>query len=322
MPSLNRNVHYAVLAGLALGFGIAVGFLPGGYDAFTFYLRLPNVDTTAPAWVYLVTFPISLLGWPLGWQFLTFISILIAGAAGMVWSNNRWWIVFVTTPMVWNIWLGQIEVFPMAGLLLTGLVVQKRIHPAWLGVSWLALLSKPQVGLGILIMQLVWVWGDAALGKRALAYGVGVSAALFALTVLIWPGWVPNWLMTMRTFAPTWWNAAIWPYGLLAWPVALLASHKAGPRQKLRLFSAASLLGSPYFAVYHCATLLTVTDSLLAILLSWGIVLLGRGLPEHWMRWGWLLPAGLLAYDLAARWFAPSRGLQMAADTAAAEPAP
>jgi hypothetical protein len=243
----------------------------------------------------------------LGWQFLTFISVLSAGVTGFVWANKRWWIVLVATPMLWNIWLGQIEVFPIVGLLLTGLILQRKIHVAWLGVSWLALLTKPQVGLGILIMQIYWIWRDTELRPRAFLYAIGVFAAVVALTVALWPSWIPNWLLTLRTFTPTWWNAAIWPYGLLAWPIVLVASQKTSHQQKLRMFSAASLLGSPYFALYHCTTLLTVTDSFAAILLSWGIVLIGNGMPEKWMKWGWLLPAGILVNDLAVRLLAMRR---------------
>jgi hypothetical protein len=309
-----RNYRpYAVLLGLAFGFGLAVRYLPGGYDAFTFYLRAPAPDTTAPAWVYLFTYPLSFLGWPLGWQVLTFLSVLAAGAAGLVWANNRWWIVLVTTPMLWNVWLGQIELFPVVGLLLTGLVLQKKLHPAWLGLSWLLLLTKPQVGLGVLLLQAQALWRQPELRKPALLYGGGVCVGLLGLTFAAWPGWLPNWLATMRAFTPTWWNAAVWPAGLLAWPLALVAAYKAEPLRQARLFSAAALLGSSYFALYHCTTLLSLTDSLVAVAVSWLIVLIGNGQPELWMRWGWLLPASILVIDLAQTVWVARRAPALAA---------
>lgn len=309
-----RDWHrpFASLVGLALGFSIAVGYLPGGYDAFTFYLRAPAVDTTAPAWVYLLTYPLSFLGWPLGWQVLTLLTVLAAGAAALLWGNWRWWIVLVTPPLLWNLWLGQIELFSLLGLILTRLILDRKIHPVWLGVSWLFLLAKPQVGLGVLVLQGLWLGQDRAHGKRAFLYGLGLFVALIALTVALWPSWILNWVTTMRTFTPTWWNAAVWPYGVVAWPIAIWASVQATPLQKVRLFSAASLLGSPYFALYHCLLLLSVTDNRLAGLISWMILLIGWSRPEQWMPWGWLLPTGILVMDVTHQWLA-RRSIRVAA---------
>ncbi len=294
----SARTHTVILLGIALGYSVAVLFLPGGYDALTFYLRAPFPNTTAPAWVYLITYPLSLLGWPLGWQLIAFITVLSAGLAGFVWGNKRWWIVMVSAPFLWTVWLGQIEFIPILGIVLTGLVLQKRIHIAWLGPSWLALMSKPQAGLGVLILQGLWLWREQQSEKRGLLLAVATFAFPLMITFVAWPDWLPNWLGTMRTFNATWWNASIWPYGLLVWPLVLYVSRNASRLQRARMFSAASLLGSPYFALYHCTTLLTLSDSVLALPLSWLIVLLGRGVPDRWMQWGWILPAGLLIADL------------------------
>ena len=167
-------------------------------------------------------------------------------------------------------------------------------------------MAKPQVGLGLLLLQGYWVWRAPALGWRALLQGLGSFGALLALTIVIWPSWIPHWVTTMRAFTPTWWNAAVWPAGLVAWPIAVGVARKAQPLQQLRLFSAAALLGSSHFALYHCTTLLVVTDNWLAVVFAWLIVMIVRGRPEAWMPWGWLLPAGILALDVT-RWLLAQR---------------
>jgi hypothetical protein len=299
----------AGVLGLALGFGLAVSYLPGGYDALHFFLKAPDANATVPAWVYLITYPLGRLPWPAGWMLLTFATVLVVGVTGLAWGNRRWWLALVTPPLLWTVWLGQIEGFHVAGLLVTGLVLQKKLPPAWLGVSWLLLLTKPQVGLGALALQALWLWRERPPLRRLWPAPV-IFIAVFALTVLLWPSWITNWLGAMRAFAPDYWNAAIWPVGLLAWPVALLAYPRAAERQRARMFLAAGLLGSPYFAMYHCLTLLTVTETLWALPLAWGVLLIGLGTPEVWQRWSWILPVGLLVVDavalaLAARRTAP-----------------
>ena len=221
-----RNASNAALVGMALGFAIVVAYLPGGYDALMFYLRPPFPESTAPAWIYLVTAPLSKLPWPLGWQILVFATLLSAGVASWVWGNTRWWLVACSAPMVWSIWLGQIEVFPLVGLVVGGLVLQRKIDSTWLGIACLALMTKPQVGYGILLFFLYRTWSDKDLGLQALLKALIPIAGVLVLTVLIWPEWPLNWLRTLREFQPTWWNAAVWPYGLLGWPVALAAARR------------------------------------------------------------------------------------------------
>ncbi len=290
-------LHGTIILGIALGSAIAVSYLPGGYDAFVFYLKYPDLDTTAPYWVYLLTYPISLLGWPLGWQVLSFLSVLAVGAAALVWGNQRWWIAMLSAPMVWNIWLGQIEIFPALGLLLAGLVIKKKLHPAWLGIAWLALATKPQVGLGLILFFTWWMAKDH--GLKVLLPAGAAAAVILGITMILWPGWPYTWLATMRTFEPTWWNASIWPYGLVAWPLAILARPR-DPVRRLRLFAAASLLGSPYFAMYHCLTLLALCQNPLYLLISWLVPLLGAVVPGGWMIWGWVLPISVFAIELAS----------------------
>jgi hypothetical protein len=284
-----------LFVGVALGFGIGVGFLPGGFDAYAFYLRWPPSQTVAPAWIYFITYPLGLLKWPIGWQVLTTITILVTGATCWAMSNRSWWIVAASAPMLWNIWLGQIEVFPIFGILISTLVINKKLNTGWLAIAWLALATKPQVGLGALVLVTWWV--VSIQGWRELLLPVIIAIIILAVTILIWPGWPVSWLAHIQKFQATWWNASIWPYGLVAWPLALLP-RSVDYKHRLRMVNAATLLGSPYFAHYHSVTLLTLCDQPFALLLSWIPVGLFTILGIGWMRLAWIFPAAILLIDV------------------------
>ena len=296
---MNNTKKFIILFGIALGYSISVFFLDGGYDALVFYLKAPFPETTTPAWVYLFTYPISLFGWPLGWSVLTFITVVVIGTAAIVWENKNWWIPLLSTPLIWNIWLGQIEFLPVLGLLITGLFYQKRIPSAWLGLSWLTLITKPHVGFGILLFQLIMLI-KKELKLKDLIPPILLLGSLIIATILLWPDWIKDWITTLRTFRPniSWWDASIWPYGLITLPIAVYFSREQEPLRKIRMLSSASLLASPYFALYHSATLMTQTDNILAFIISWAIILIGNGLPDQWMKWGWILPLSIFVIDL------------------------
>ena len=287
-----------IISGAVIGYSIAVKFWPGGYDALKFYFKQPFPETTAPGWVYLFTYPFAWLKWPLSWQVLVGCSVLLVGLTGMLYGNRRWWGVLISIPFVWNVWLGQIEIVPTMGFFLTILIITGKIRPLWFGISWLTLLAKPQTGFGVLVVQFFW-WSEHYREQaKELMYAGGLFASVVIVSILLWPGWVADWLSTIREFHPTWWNASIWPYGLVAWPISIYIARDVNYLGKMRIFSAASLLGSPYFALYHCTALMTLTDSLFAVVLSWLIVFIGSGVPSQWMMWGWLLPAWILLMDV------------------------
>ena len=298
--SLQGKLHrfdtgFIALIGVAIGFAIAAGFLPGGFDAYFFYLRTPPDNTPVPAWIYLLTVPVSVLGPPFSWQVLTFISVAAAGMAARAWGNRNWWVVVFSAPMLWNVWLGQIEVFGLLGLAAAWLILNRRAHPAWLGFVWLAFAAKPQVSLGFLLVVTWWVWRDQ--GVKAILAGMLTSALAVGLTLVIWPGWPVRWIETLRVFTPTWsWNAAVWPYGLAAISLAFIPQNISRAK-RLRMVAAATLLAVPYFTLYHCTALLALTPSPLALLLSWLLVVPARAMSDLWMKWGWILPAAILLVD-------------------------
>lgn len=125
------------------------------------------------------------------------------------------------------------------------------------------------------------------------------TVSILLLTFLIWPHWFVNWANTLGKFKATWWDASIWPIGLSSWALVVFFSNEAGNVRKARMYAAASLLGSPYFALYHCSTLLTLSETVVFPILSWLIVILGSLVFKNWMKLGWVLPFVLLLKDVA-----------------------
>jgi hypothetical protein len=285
------------ILGTALGLGIMALFLPGGYDAFNFYLRAPFEHTTAPAWVYLFTYPIGYLPWPLSWSLLTILTIMTAAYLSVMIGNRRWWVGIFSAAMLWNLWLGQIEVFPLVGVLISFMVLRMRAHPIWLGLAWLGLFTKPQVGLGLWIVFLWYLWTQR--GFKPILWGALSFSGTLLFTFLLWPGWLTRWLVSVNELNPTWWNAAVWPVGLVAIPAAVLPV-KMKEIRRLRLTAAATLLASPYFALYHCTTLLMLSENPISLVLSWVPVAIGSFFYSSWMQAGWLLPAMMIGLDLGA----------------------
>jgi len=293
--------EYFTLFILALSISIATRFWPGGYDALHFYLRAPFPETTAPGWVYLVTYPASWLGWPLGWQIITFLNVWIIGTLALIFDKQRWWVIFLAPPLWWTIWLGQIEFWPASGYLIFLLVKQGYLSPTWLGMSWIAVLTKPQVGLGLLGYQ--WYWWYRQKRKKFLKRASLLKALLFAVgivfvSITLWPQWPLYWLQTLRTFQATWWNASIWPYGLLTLPFTIYIFPRLREDARIRVVATTSLLISPYFALYHCSTLLAFARDWVTIFFSWLPLILGKGVPEQWMQWGWILPLWVWSRDV------------------------
>ncbi len=284
-----------VFPGVLVAFFVVTSFWQAGFDASLYYLRYPPADATTPAWVYLITYPLSRIGWPLSWQVLATVTILVISVVYALRGNRRWWLVVASTPVLYNAWWGQIEIFSVLGVILGLLVLQKKVHPVMLGVVWLCLAIKPQTNYGILLLLTYWAWRD--LGFKALIPGLTLALCIVALTFIIWPAWLQRLLSVYGNVHLGLSNASLWPYGLLAWLFALIPVQMKGER-RLRLVASASLLGSPYFTLHHCVTLLVFTDYPAALLLSW-IPAIMIVVTRDWAQYAWIIPLGIMVIDLS-----------------------
>jgi hypothetical protein len=282
------------LGGVILAFLVITRFWSAGFDASLYYLRWPPENATTPYWVYLATYPLSWLGWPLSWQVLVVATIIVASVFYAMRGNRRWWLVVASSPMLFNAWWGQVEIFTLLGLATGLLVLEKKLHPVWFGAAWLLLGIKIQTNYGLILLFTFWFWRER--GWRALLPAALLSTGVFALTLLIWPGWI---LRLFNVYGKTWFgfaNASLWPYGLIAWPLALLPAPVDSSR-RLRMVAAASLLGTPYFTLHHCLALMTLSDYPVVLAISW-LPMLMIFQTRDWSMYAWVIPAAILAIDL------------------------
>lgn len=282
--------------GVLIGIAIGVSFIPGGFDSYYRLLRdMPDFVPT-PAWVYLITIPLSKLGWPLSWQVFVLITVLVTAFAHVVIfrDKSKWWTAVLNSAMIWNIWLGNIEGLIIAGFLIGYLVVQKKLHPIWWGIGAVLMFSKPQVGVGLIVLFTFWIWREQ--GFRKLVLSIIPVAFIWLVCSLIWPDWIDLLIRNTVGTSYDWWNGSIFPWGLIGWIPALLPIPMAKVR-RMRLVSAATLLSSPYLALYHCATLCTLYNKTFVLVLSYVIIVLGLLFTDNWMKLAWILPAVCLIYD-------------------------
>lgn len=293
-----------LLLGVLLGAALVTLLIPGGYDGRNYFLRPWYPQTTAPAPVHLLLAPLNLLPFepPLRWTALVLLTVLIVRAASWAWEV-RWWVAMLSVPFWWTLWLGQIEALVVAGGALGWLVIQRRWPAGLMGLAGLLLLVKFQAGWGLAALFGWWLWRDR--GWRAMLAAASMAAGLLLLSLVIYPDWPALWLDSLNTLSPQsrFFNSAIFPLGLMAWPLALLPISM-GRDRRARLVASATLLGSPYFANYHTLTLLSMTNRPMVTALTWLTVLpmvLFIGERYTWAQsFGWLIPVGVMALDLLA----------------------
>lgn len=285
--------------GALAGFVAMTLMMPGGDDGFNFYLRPYWSGATAPAWVFLFTSPATPFLWPLRWTVLVFVSLLAAVWARRTLGDRRWWILLFSHAFVVNLWMGQIEAFPIAGVALAWLVMLRKIHPAWFGIAILALLTKIQVGAGLALLFTLWVWREQ--GLRPLIWSAGAALLVIALTLTFYPDWPTRYFGALGALAPQnqVWNASIFPVGLLTIPLAFYPGD-VGKVRRARMVACVTLLASPYFAWYHPSTALLLETRGAMMWLSW-IDALPRLLFGYKQN-GWAVLLIMLSWDIWQIW--------------------
>lgn len=209
-------------------------------------------------------------------------------------GNRRWWIVAFSAPMLFNAWWGQIEIFSMIGLFLGLLVLQKKVHSGWMGIAWLLLGIKIQTNYGLIFLFTYWLWRQQ--GLKAILLSILSGGSIIGLTLMIWPGWPTQLMSVYGTTQFGYSNASLWPFGLIAWPIALIPLRMDSNR-RLRMIAAASLLGSPYFTLHHCLILMILSDSPWLLLISWlPIVMIFQ--TRDWAMYAWIIPLSVLVVEL------------------------
>jgi hypothetical protein len=303
----NKDANYlpiVIFLGVSIGLVAMTVLLPGGYDSFNYYLRPWRPETTIPGVTQLFLEPLILLPpfpSPLRWTALVVVTILAAYWATAT-LGTRWWITLLSFPFLWMVWHGQIEVFPLVGIALGWLVIHRGWHPVWFGVAVLFLLVKVQVGYGIVLLYGWWLYRRA--GLMPLAWASASAGGILLVSLLAYPGWIPFWLESLEDLSPTtrFFNSSVFfPLSLVAWGFALWPAD-VGHLARVRLFAAATLLGSPYFAIYHCTTLMTTLNNRWMLAVSWLAAIPVIAFPQarfDWsQRFGWLIPTVVIVVEM------------------------
>ncbi|PJF23422.1 MAG: hypothetical protein CUN56_00990 [Phototrophicales bacterium] len=296
-PSRRFLLSDVVFLGVLIGAVGATAILPGGYDGWLYYLQPWFEQTTAPAWVHLFLFPVTLLPQypePYRWMCLVLMTVVAVYAAGRVF-RTPWWLALFSFPMLWNIWLGQVEFLPIIGVVLGWLVLRGRLHPYFWGIGIVLLLTKVQVGWGLAVL-ITW-WLMRGQGWRATLYAGGTAVILFVITLLVYPNWLPLWLQSLSKLNPQsrFFNSAVFPIGIVAWVFPLLPVKM--PRiSRARLVAAATLLGSPYFATYHCTLFMAMSRRWILLPLSFLPIIPMLGWNNQ--KFGWLIPVCVMLIEI------------------------
>jgi hypothetical protein len=287
--------------GVLMGLIIMTMILPGGYDGWLYYFRVWREQTTAPAWVHLLLAPITLLPEypaPWRWTVVVLITAMMVRLAVLL-VGGRWLWAILSVSFLWTIWLGQIEFIALMGVMLGWLVVHYHLHPLWMGVALIALITKVQVGWGIAVLFIFWLlieyrWWD-------LLWTVAMALIILLITLLIYPNWIPLWLDSLRQLSPSgrYFDSSIFPFGLLAWGIALMPV-RASKLQRLRLVACATLLGSPYFANYHCMTVIAITPRPAYWFVSW-LTVIPMLIADN-QRLAWIIPLAILIGEAMVVW--------------------
>jgi hypothetical protein len=228
---------------------------------------------------------------PFGWLEAHFARglVLAVTLAVMFWSMRDYArfkisypLAVISLPLLAVIWLGQIEVFALAGAMVAYRAVQQR-RAWWLAIGLLLLLVKPQETW----IMVIWVLlVSARHWSKVEWFKIVLPVVIVAVVTSLWLGtaWLTRLLNAPAVYAQQWQNFALvqlmsnLPRGVnvLVWlsvaVITVWGLRRAGVnRLGLGLAAVSSNLLSPY---------LTNPQLLVTLCLGWGVLLDRSG------RWG------------------------------------
>lgn len=182
-----------------------------------------------PPWTYWILRPWTSLPWRVGLSFqlgMMMMTVAVSTAWGAYRYGEAAVLALVTPPVLFMLWLGQIDGLAMWGLMFLPL-----------GMLWA--LTKPNIAVWAIFSRWQWVAWAAVVG---------------VVSVAIW-GWWPGTLLAARALCPEHPMAIGW--ASLGWPVLLLGLLLfpfSGPDPLRRMASGALLM--PFMMPYHFLMLL------------------------------------------------------------------
>jgi hypothetical protein len=274
--------------GVAAGTIAATFLLPGGDDLYRYYQPFAqnclNCGFT-PYFAQWFLWLLALVPYPWTWPLWTILSIgaflLLARHSGV---NPLW--LFISFPMLGQIWLGQIDWLVCTGLLL--ILLARSPYLRGLGI-FLALI-KPQLTCITILAMLLFE------NRHNLLQVLLIPFLLLAISMIMYgPFWPLEWLQNARTSLPlhVWRlaSASVWKYGLLLVPSPLLFKER---RKRLLASLLVSTIATPFFGVYSYVTFLLFSASGWAAAFSFAWVLAYPIFQKQAMQFASILPLFLL----------------------------
>ena len=147
-----------------------------------------------PPWTYLILLPWTSLPWRFGMSFqlgMMMMAVAVSTAKGAYRYGEAVVLALATPPVLWLLWLGQIDGFALWGLMFLPF-----------GILWA--LTKPNITVWALFAR--WQW-------------VALAAVIGIVSVLIW-GWWPPVLLASRSHSIH--HPAAMGWANTGWPVPAL----------------------------------------------------------------------------------------------------
>jgi hypothetical protein len=186
--------------------------------------------------------------------------------------NGRFLNFALSLPCFWIFFAGQIE-----GVLALGAALSLAANPYLVGLGLTLLSFKPQIGAFMILFVI--------LRRRDWRIYV-VPVVIYALSLLYWGWWIPEWLHSLTFEHRGYSNISLFPYSLLLLPLLLWAFSS------YQVWLLVGSLVPPYFAVYSLAVLFCIEVPIWAALASWAFYLLAYYMP--YQAPGYLIPLAML----------------------------
>ncbi|MBN1427545.1 MAG: hypothetical protein JXB07_04115 [Anaerolineae bacterium] len=262
--------------------------LPGGEDLYSFYLPIARGCPECgynPWFASWVLFPIRFVPVRYLWAvWVLFTGVVVYWSAERLQTNSAF--VLLAFPMMGQMWLGQIDAVVLLGLMLILFFPNAYLRGAGIVLASI----KPHITAPALLI--LW-WYDKERWKTLL-----VPSAVLVLSLAVWGiDWPLRWwrLRDLDASLPVWGHAAIFPYGLAAFPTIFLVKDV---RKKVTAALLAMALSVPSFGVYSFVVFLVFIAPWWAIPLSYAWAIAYPWYGNMALRFAWILPVGLLIYLL------------------------
>ncbi|NDJ53608.1 MAG: hypothetical protein GYB68_11060, partial [Chloroflexi bacterium] len=243
-PPLPIVIMVALLFAIVTEAFIAFNLI-GADDLYNFYLPIAQgcFDCGFTPWhTPLILWPLSLIPLRLLWTVWTILTVL-----GLFWASRQMEVngllVVFAYPALALVWLGQVDVIILVGLVLA----LTNPNPYWRGFGLLLMSIKPQISGLVFLLLLFYEWYEHK-EWRALI----IPGAVFVLSLLIygydWPlRWFQERLSMFGAPGHIWSQAARFPEGLVGF---LGLFFVRGKRDQATVLLLGTALSMNWFAVY------------------------------------------------------------------------